>query len=144
VSSRHRTLTLIAWVAFVASFLLPTVHVKPGGLFGDIDAGWKAFTLALSMALKPDRFDWFWGLCIAGVLANVAVLVAAVWALRRRPAPVWLRAALTASFVLNLAWIPLMSDSVLIAGYWLWIGSLGMFAVVGLVQRRSHDRGGQV
>jgi len=134
--TRHRTLTLIAWAAFVASFFLPTVHVKPGGLFGDIDAGWKAFMLALSMALKPDRFDWFWGLCIAGVLANVTVVAAAAWAMRRKPVPVWVLVALAASFAANLAWIPMMSDSVLLAGYWLWIGSIGMLAAVGLVKPR--------
>jgi hypothetical protein len=129
-------LTLIAWAAFVASFFLPTVHVKPGGLFGDIDAGWKAFMLALSMALKPDRFDWFWGLCIAGVLANVTVVAAAAWVMRRKPVPVWVLVALAASFLVNLAWIPTMSDSVLLAGYWLWIGSIGMLAAVGLVKPR--------
>jgi hypothetical protein len=129
-------LTLIAWAAFVASFFLPTVHVKPGGLFGDIDAGWKAFMLALSMALKPDRFDWFWGLCIAGVLANVTVVAASAWVLRRKPVPVRLLVALAALLLVNLAWIPMMSDSVLLAGYWLWIGSIGVFAAVGLVKPR--------
>ena len=142
---RYRTLTLIAWATFVASWFLPTVHVKPGGLFGDINAGWKAFMLALSMALKPDRFDWFWGLCIAGVLGNVPVLLTP-WLFRRSgqssesvppgAVPSWLVAALAAALVANLAWILVMSDTVLLVGYWLWIGSIGALAVVAFLNHR--------
>lgn len=61
------------------------------------------------------------------------------WA--RRPAPVWLLVTLAASFVMNLAWIPAMSDSVLLAGYWLWIGSIGTIAVAGLEKLRSAYSG---
>jgi hypothetical protein len=114
------------------------MHVKPGGLLGDLDAGWKAFLLALSMALKPDRFDWFWGLCIAGALGNVPVLLTP-WLFRRRAAvPLWLAASLAASFILNLAWILVMSDTVLLAGYWLWIGSIGTLAVVSFTRARPE------
>jgi hypothetical protein len=130
------TVTLTAWAAFVLSWFLPTVHVKPGGLFGDIDAGWKAFMLAFSMALKPDRFDWFWGLCIAGVLGNVLVILTP-WLFRRWPAaPFWLIASLAAAFALNLCWIAVMSDTVLLTGYWLWIGSIGALASAAALHHR--------
>lgn len=124
-----------AWVAYAVSFFLPAVHVKPGGLFGDINVGWKAFMLALTWAVKPDRLDWFWALCIAGVLANVVVLMTP-WLFRRTTFPFWIPAILTAAFVLNLAWIVVMSDTVLLVGYWLWIGSIGALAVAAILNHR--------
>lgn len=147
-SPPRATAVLIAWAAFAISWFLPAVHVKPGGLIGDIDAGWKAFLLALSMALKPDRLEWFWGLCIAGVLANLPVVLT-LWHFRRDPAmkprdpewraraiPSWLAIALAAAFLINLSWIVVMSDTVLLVGYWLWIGSIGILAVIAILHHR--------
>lgn len=141
MSRRAVTASLVAAsVAYLASWFLPVVAFTPGTLVEGINAGWKAFFMALSMALKPDRLDGFWGLCTAGVLANV-VVIAVPWVLRRRPAPAWLPMALAASFVINLAWIP-MTSARLLPGYWLWIGSIGMLAAtVALIRRTQHASG---
>jgi hypothetical protein len=130
---RHAVVAGIAWAAYVLSWFLPVVRFKPGGLFTDIDAGWKAFLLALSLVVKPDRLDVFWGLCVVGVLGNVPVL-ASPWMLRD-PVPRRFITYLAAAFVLNLAWIVVMRDSVLLAGYWLWVGSMGALAVAAMVKR---------
>jgi hypothetical protein len=137
-SSRPRTIAArIAGAAFAASWFLPTVHVQPGSLFGDIDAGWKAFMLALSMVLKPDRLDWFWALSVAGVLANVPVVLAMPWLFRTgRAIPRGLAGSLVAAFLVNLCWIVVMSDTTLLVGYWLWIGSIGALAAVATFGHR--------
>lgn len=66
--SRYRTLTRIAWAAYALSMFLPVLHEM-------VDAGWKAFLLAIVLPFKPDQPFWTRGLCIAGVLANVAVVL---------------------------------------------------------------------
>jgi len=118
-----------AWIAFVASWFLPAMHAP-------IAAGWKAFLVTLLMTFKPDIPILLRGLCIAGVLSNVAVALTP-WMFRKPAMPPWFVISLIAAFVVNLAWIPLVYEAELNVGYWLWIGSIGALAVVAALNRRG-------
>lgn len=102
--------------------------------------GWQTFAAAATMAVRPDRLDGFWALCVAGFLANGTVLLTP-WLFRRRSGvPRWFVYALAAAFVLNLIWIPVMSGSVMLPGYWMWLGALGALALVGISLRSRAVR----
>jgi len=119
-----------AFAAFAISWFLPVMHA--GQLLGEIARGWKAFLLALSYAIKPDRLGWFWALCIAGVLGNVAVLLTP-WMLRKPMVPIWYLLLLMVSLS-NLAWL-YAAEMDLEIGYWLWFGSM---LTLGLIVLRRH------
>ncbi len=124
-----------AWAAYAMSWLLPTVRIGAKDVGLGVSAGWKAFQMSLEYVVKPDRLDWVWALCIAGVLANVPVLLSPL--MLRRPAPRWLIASLLVAFVVNLAWIPFMNRSALVEGYWLWIGAIAVLAAVAIYSREA-------
>jgi hypothetical protein len=122
--------TAVAWAAYAASWFLPTLKFEHSGLFSDLDAGWKAFTIVLSIVMKPESIDFVWFLSTASVLSNLAVVLSPL-KFRRSPVPVWFTAVLAIAFVVNLTWFILITDSTLQAGYWLWVGSMGALALVG-------------
>jgi hypothetical protein len=130
VSSRW-VATTVAWVACAASWFLPTLKFKNSGLFSDLDAGWKAFLIVVSIVMKPESIDFVWFLSLASVLSNLAVVLSPLM-FRRSPVPIWFTAVLAIAFVVNLTWFILITDSTLQAGYWLWVGSMGVLALVGV------------
>jgi O-antigen/teichoic acid export membrane protein len=48
---------------------------------------------------------------------------------------------MTGAFVLNLGWLAFLGRKGLLAGYWLWVGSMGVLAAVALVSRWRARRG---
>jgi O-antigen/teichoic acid export membrane protein len=48
---------------------------------------------------------------------------------------------MTGAFVLNLGWLAFLGQKGLLAGYWLWVGSMGVLAAVALVSRWRARRG---
>jgi len=126
-------LTIAAWIAYAMSWFLP---VMPKSDLFSISAGWKAFLLVGSVVLKPDQIDPFWGLCIAGVLANAPVLISPFVLINRRP-PVRFVVTIALAFVLNLVWIGFVTDTKLLVGYWLWVGSMGLLTVAAILRIRE-------
>ena len=136
MNGRARWTTLgVAWAAYAVSWLLPVLKPKHSGLISDLDHGWKAFMVVLSLAIKPETLDWFWGLCIASVLSNLLVLVSPLM-FRRHSVPRWYITLMICGFIVNLVWLLLTNDSTLLAGYWLWVGSMGVLAVAAVANRR--------
>jgi hypothetical protein len=125
----------VAWTAYAVSWLLPVLKLKGSELLRDLDHGWKAFMIVLSLAIKPESFDWFWALCINSVLSNLTVLISP-WMLRRASVPRWFVGTLIFDSVMNLTWTSLTSDSTLLAGYWLWVGSMAVLSVVAVANRK--------
>jgi len=78
----------VAWTAYALSWLLPVLKPKHSGVISDLDHGWKAFMVVLTLAIKPENLDWFWGLCIASVLSNLLVLDSPL-IFRRHSVPRW-------------------------------------------------------
>ena len=131
-----RLIAGLAWAAYAVSWFLPTLKLKNSGLFSDFDAGWKAFMIVLSIVMKPESIDFVWSLSVASILSNLAVVLSP-FMFRRRPVHAWFTAFLAIGFVVNLAWFFLIRDSKLQAGYWLWVGSMGVLAAVGVAGWRS-------
>lgn len=125
---------LVAWAAYAVAWLVPAVRLMPHD--PRPMAGWQAFAAALTMAVRPDRLDWFWGLSVAGVLGNVAVLMTPFLFRRTDGVPKWFVITLVAAFAVNLMWIPAMSGAGFLPGFWLWIGAMGALAVAAVVARR--------
>ena len=135
VNGRAKWVTLgVAWAAYAVSWLLPVLKLKHSGLLSDLDHGWKAFMVVLQLVIKPESFDWFWGLCIVSVLSNLLVLISPLM-FQRTSVPRWYITLLICGFLVNLAWLLLTSDSTLLPGYWLWVGSMGVLAVVAVANR---------
>lgn len=126
----------VAWAAYAASWFLPTLKLKNSGLFSDFDAGWKAFMIVLSIVMKPESIDFVWFLSVASILSNLAVVLSP-FMFRRSSIPAPFTAVLAIAFVVNLIWFFLITDSKLQAGYWLWVGSMGVLAAVGVAGWRS-------
>jgi hypothetical protein len=42
---------------------------------------------------------------------------------------------MTGALVLNLGWLTFLGQKGLLAGYWLWVGSMGVLAGVAIVSR---------
>ncbi len=124
----------VAWAAYALSWFLPVLHIPEGGLFSDIDAGWKAFATTLLGVFRPDRLEWISLFFLGSALSNVPVLMSP-WMLRRMPTARWFISALAAGFLLNLAWIPLLERIRLLVGYWLWVGSMFVLPVVAIAGR---------
>ena len=130
---------LIAWAAYAVAWLVPAVRLMPHD--PKPMAGWQAFAAALTMATRPDRIDWFWAICVAGVLANIGVLMT-VWQFHRTSGVLrWFAYAMAAAFAVNLLWIPFLAGSILMPGYWLWIGAIGALAVTAMVLNRAGVTG---
>jgi hypothetical protein len=134
-----RWAVIAAGAAYVASWFLPVVHVPPGGIYDDVDAGWKAFALTVLGVFSPNKLGWISLFFLASVLTNLPVLMAP-WMLRRTPVPLWFVIALLVSFLLNLAWIPLLERVTPLAGYWLWIGSMSLLAAVAIYRRAAQGQ----
>jgi len=124
----------VAWAAYALSWFLPVLHIPEGGLFSDIDAGWKAFATTVLGIFSPNKLGWISLFFLGSVLSNVPVLMSP-WMLRRVPPARWFIIALAAGFLLNLAWIPLLERIRLLVGYWLWVGSMFVLAVVAIAGR---------
>jgi hypothetical protein len=136
MSGRAKWATLgVAWTAYAVSWFLPVLKLKHSGLLSDLDHGWKAFMVVLTLAIKPETLDWFWGLCIASVLSNLLVLVSPL-IFRHNSVPRWYISLMIGGFAVNLIWLLLTSDSTLLAGYWLWVGSMGVLTVAAVANRR--------
>jgi len=130
---------LIAWAAYAVSWLVPAVRLMPHD--PKPMAGWQAFAAALTMATRPDRIDWFWAICVAGVLANIGVLMT-VWQFHRAPGVLrWFAYAMAAAFAVNLLWVPFLAGSILMPGYWLWIGAIGALAATAVALSRKRFPG---
>ena len=131
------TLLIAAGAAYIASWFLPVVHVPQGGMFDDIDTGWKAFAVVVLGVISPNKLGWISLFFLASALSNVPVLMAH-WMLRRTPVPLWFVVALLVGFLLNLAWIPLLEPVTPLAGYWLWIGSMSLLAAIAIYRRAAQ------
>jgi hypothetical protein len=133
-----RLLLGIAWVAYALSWFLRAAHAEEFGTPYTY-AGWKAFTTTVSVILRPQDADWSYAVGAAGVLGNVAVLLSPLM-LSRTP-PRWLVASLLAAFILNLGWILVVRNvASLDAGYWLWVGSMGLMALAAIHARLRAAR----
>jgi hypothetical protein len=138
LKGRELALAFAAWATYVVSWFVPVIHNEWGD---DIDAGWQAFLVALSHAFEPGEF-WNSVLNLAGVLGNVPVWISP-WLFRKQRTPAWFAIALTVAFLSNLIWLQYINAVDFLAGYWMWIASIGVLAgiaVVRVLRSRSARR----
>jgi hypothetical protein len=137
-----RTLVLVAWAAFTVAWFLPALH-SGKEMFALRLPGWKAFLAAGTVAWDGGRtnFEWLRILSLAGVLSNVLVLISP-WMLRRARTPRWFAAGIAAAFAVNLGWVAVGKITELRPGYWLWVGSMGVLAVIAVLGSRRRRQEG--
>lgn len=132
LSSAESWIVIAAWTAFAISWFLPVVRGRE--LFGDVDAGWKAFLLTLALVKEPDTSDAMRSLCVTGVLGNAMVALSPL-ILRNPHAPLGFLVLILVSLA-NIAWRWAAPNATFLVGYWLWFASI--LAISIIVLRRSR------
>ena len=138
-----RAWAIVAWAAFTIAWFLPTLN-SGREMFALRLPGWKAFLAAGTLAWDGGKmdFEWIRILSLAGMLSNVVVLISPWMLLRNAGVPGWFAAGIAAAFAVNLGWVAAGKITDLGPGYWLWLGSMGVLAVIAFMRRRQQALSG--